>query len=474
MVLCPSNSEFSVLYSLFFILLWPAVSAGQALETNPASATALSLAGAGVTAVQDPVSLWINPANLVHSGARVAAGLGLEVSGRSAFRLGAINEGSPEARDGAGARLSPHVGIALPLWERRLWAGVGYHLELNHRSRYPVYPAAASESLKPTDPTPVADRNGPVRFLGTELLLQQHVVSVGLAFRWRLVAVGAALELSHLRLVHRRTLWAGFKGDGSKLEEPELNVDALVEARGLLDAGAVFGMWLRPVSFVELGVALRMPVRSRLEGDATLTPGEGSPHGYSAWTARGGEASLEVMLPLQVEAGLTLSWRSLRLFLQLSWRQWSAMDSPTAELEDAAMVLSQAGGAETWPLARLPLGIDLGDHLAARAGLQWSLWSGFLVLRTGYAFHHGGTPAESPTAVLLDLDRHVWSVGAEVSVQRVRLGLAVQHSFQAALDATGERALLHNPLDSTVTAAVGEGRYQTDMTRVLLEARVGW
>ncbi len=59
-------------------------------------------------------------------------------------------------------------------------------------------------------------------------------------------------------------------------------------------------------------------------------------------------------------------------------------------------------------------------------------------------------------------------------MRRVRLCLAVQHSFAAELNATGEEARLHNPLDPTVTGVVGDGRYETDMTRVLLEARVGW
>ena len=452
---------------LLLVLLSPSVAAAQALESNPGSATALSLAGAGVTSVQDPAAIWINPANLVHSSARVAAGLGLETSGRSAFRVGPINQGSPEARDGAGVQLAPHVGVAVPLWDDRLWAGLGYHLELNHRSRYPVYPHADL-------PTPVAERTGPVRFIGTELQLQQHMISLGLAFRWSMLAVGGALELSHVRLAHRRTLWAGFKGDASQLEEHELNVDALVEASGLLDAGAVFGVWLRPVSFLELGLAARLPVRSRLEGSATLVAGVGAPRGYDSWTARGGDARLEVLLPLQVEGGFTLTWRSLRMFCQFSWRRWSAMDSPEALLEDAALVLTRASAAETWPVTRLPLGIQLQDHLALRAGLEWRLWSGFLTLRTGYAFHQGGTRGESPAPVLLDLNRHVWSLGAEVAVKTVRLGLAVQQSFEASLNATGQEARLHNPLDSAVTGPVGEGHYQADMTRVLMDVQIGW
>ena len=467
-------STFLVPCSIFLVLLLPTPVAAQALESNHGSTTSLSLAGAGVTSVRDPAALWINPANLVHANARVSAGLGLEASDRSVFRIGEINQGSPEARDGAGVQLTPHVGLAFPLWERLLWAGVGYHLALNHRSRYPVYPEATTLAPTAKEATPVAQRNGPVRFIGTELQLQQHVLSLGLAFRWRLLAVGLALELSHLRLLHRRTLWAGFKGDASKLEERELNVDALVEASGLLDAGAVLGLWLKPTSFLELGVAVRLPVSSRLEGDATLIPGKGTPHGYVGWSAQGGEARLELLLPLQVEGGLTLCWRTLRLHLQFSWRQWSAMDSPTARLKDAALELTRASAAETWPVVQLPLGLQLQDHLAVRAGLEWRLWSGFLILRSGYAYHRGGTQSERPSAVLLDLDRHVWSMGVEVAVQRVRLGLALQQSFDASLNAVGDEAKLHNPLDGSVTGSVGEGHYETDMTRILIEARLGW
>lgn len=465
-----SHSTFSARRPQALILLCflcPALASAQALEPSAGSATALGLAGAGVTSVKDPAAVWINPANMVHAESRVMAGLGLSTSGRSAFRIGEINQGSAEARDGAGVQLAPHLGLVLPLWDDALWAGVGYRMELNHVSRYPVYPYS-------DDGTPVAERTGPVRFTGTELRLQQHVISLGLAFRWRVVAVGVSLELSHLRLRHRRTLWAGFKADANRLEEAELNVDAQVEASGLLDAGAVAGVWLRPLSFLELGVALRLPVSSTMEGTATLAPGAGPPRGYDAWSARGGDARLELTLPLQLEAGLALRWRTLDLHLQVSWRRWSAMDAPAATVDDAALVLTRAGKAETWPVTRLPLGITMDDSLALRAGLQWRLWSGFMVLRTGYALHLGGTRSEAPSPVALDLDRHVWSLGVEVAVRHVRLGLAVQHSFAARLDATGEEALLHNPLDPSVTGVVGDGRYETDMTRVLLEAKAGW
>ena len=465
----PSFLASPVLLAAISGLVLPASARAQALEIQPASATALSLAGAGVTAVKAPAALWQNPANMVQSDTRVAAGLSLESSGRSVFRLVEINAASPESRDGSGVQPAAHAALVLPLWERWLWAGIGYHLQLNLHSAFPVYGESTAEDL------PSARRTDRARFSGTELQLQQHVFSLGLAGRFKQLALGLALELSHVRLAHRRSLWAGFQGDRAKLEDASLNVDASLSASGLLDAGALLGVWFRPFSFLELGLALRLPVRSRLQGSLQLEPGKGVPHGYAGWSARGGDVELELLLPLELRGGVAVAWRALQLHLELCWRQWSALEDLVARPDDAALLLSQqVGRAENWPVQNLPLGIQLQDQLSVRAGVQLRLWSGFLTLNAGYAYHQGGTGSESPVAVLLDLDRHVLGLGLQLALWRVQLGLAVQHSFKATLDATGRELLLHNPLDSSVTNPVGEGHYSTELTRVLVEARVGW
>lgn len=461
----------ALLITLLLAVPWAA--AAQALEQRPGSAASLALAGAGVTAVRDPSALWHNPACITRSSARVTVGLSLQTDGRSVHRTSAvINAPGGESRDAPGVRLAPSVALALPLWRRMLWVGLGYHLGFNHRSLFPPlsYTSGAAKTSPPT-------RQDRARYLGTELSLQQHLFSVGLAFRHRVLAVGLAVELSHLRLQHRRTLWAGLQADRDQLGEPELDLDARLEASGQISAGALVGLWIRPLPLLDLGLALRIPVTSRLEGTLELIPGAGLPQGHSSWAARGGAAELDWRTPLQLRGGLCFGKPWLRLHVELSWRRWSAASDPEARLRNSVVVAApSAGGApRSWPVRRLPLGLGpLNDQLSWRAGLESRLLSGFLTLRSGYAFHLGATPSERPSSVLLDLDRHVLTAGAEFTTGKLSLALALYHSFDAALDATGEQAKLHNPLDQSVTAAVGAGHYSTQVTRILLELKAGW
>lgn len=138
----------------------------QALDTPPAGAASLALAGAGVTRTGDPAAVWINPARLTcgqaHAGALAAlAALELHSTARSVGLqpAGVVNARAELARGAAGTLLSPSVAASLPLpWLRRTWIGVGYRVGPHLESRYPRALTA--------DDQPVVR---PTRYLGTEL-----------------------------------------------------------------------------------------------------------------------------------------------------------------------------------------------------------------------------------------------------------------------------------------------------------------
>jgi len=182
-------------------------------------------------------------------------------------------------------------------------------------------------------------------------------------------------------------------------------------------------------------------------------------------------------LPLEVRGGIAAKIWRLRLLAEAVWARWSTADDLAAELEGAAVVLvnaaSQPTTRELVSQNRLPLGFHLEDRLSFHLGAELHLLDRFLVLRTGYAFHLGATPKDLPAPTLLDLDRHVLGLGLEVRRGGVDIGLALSHSFRASL-ASGSRAVLHNPLDPSLTVPVGEGRYTTSATRFVLQAQLGW
>jgi hypothetical protein len=395
----------------------------------------------------------------------IAAGVGL-MARRQKIRLLTADEGGGDApvegRDIAGAQVTPFFGLVLPLWRQILFAGVGFHQGLKVSSRYPGSGA---------DGAPAA----PGRYRGLELELQHHLASLGLALRYEILALGATLQLGHLTLRHRQATWAGFREDEQRLGDSALDVLATFEGGGGPSIGGVLGLWLRPLRFLELGLSVALPLTARVSGALTLEEAAQPPQGYSAIYGRGSDASTELQLPLRVQGGVALAISWIRVTLEAALDRWSEVPGWSAELEGARLeLITPEDLLEAVPLARLPLSAPLRDHVSLHVGLILRPFGPSFALRSGYAFHRGGTRPEAPSPVLIDLDRHVLAMGVEAARGDLSLALAFSTSLEASLDAPGEEALMVNPLDGAVTRPAGRGTYHSAASQILLEVRWAW
>lgn len=440
-------------------LLAARVSLAQDLETSRSSATGTALGGTEVVAAAEADTLWANPAGLTRAGWNLVASLSLQNTQRSVFRLSPqVNEPLPEARDLAGTQLAPALALALPLGKTGAHVGLGYHTGLLLASTY----------LTGGEPSPV-------RYIGSEMTLRQHVISVGFGLRWRWIAVGLALQISHLRLQHGHALWAGLEADSDRLQEAELDLTAAFSGQNTLSLLGLFGLRARPLRWLALGLAFRPPVDMTLRGKLELSPPSSTPRGYSALAPEGGPARLDLGLPLELHLGASLILRRLRLHLEARHQRWSATRDPVLDLKSAAIVLTDSSKKQSsWPLEQLPLALRPQDHTSFHLGLELPRLVGLLTARLGYAYHLGGTAADAPGSTLLDLDRHVLGLGLEARRGALRVAIAVQHSFRSELEADGGQALLYNPLDPEVTEVVGQGRFASASTRVVVELGLGW
>jgi hypothetical protein len=430
----------------------------QALDPGPGGAAGVALAGAGAVGLRSPAALFINPALIPLAESRVLLGFSLEQSGRVVIRTAAVNE-ALEARDLSGVAALPEVALALPVGWPWLWFSLGYHRALGVESHY------GPER---------SDAAAPARYRGLELELAAHVWSCALAIRIRdRFALGAAVELRHLRLRHRQAIWAGFAID--HLEDSRLDLAATVEGSAPLVASGLLGLWLRPARALELGLALSLPTTAHLDGELALEhEGNGAPYGYTSLSGRSGAASISLPLPLALRGGIGISLWRLRLLLEAGFERWSSAGDLSARSEGAGVGLVRSGGGVSFhPISELPLGIRLGDRASAHAGLELLAARG-LLLRAGYGFVHGASQPEAPSSVLLDLDHHTWGLGLELARGGFRFGLSFAHTVQASLEASGEQARLFNPLRPELTQVVGLGRYLVSRTRVALEVQWGW
>jgi long-subunit fatty acid transport protein len=432
------------------------------LDERVGGAAGLSLAGAGATVIQDPSALWTNPALLARATSRIALHLELASDHRAVFRTLAVND-VVEARDAPGVIAAPALSFAHPLVGSWLWAALGYRFAPTVKSHYPP-------QITETN----SERDAPARYRGTGLEIAEHVVSFGLAARWRSLSVGAMLEVSHLSFRHVQSLWAGREADRQLLENPLLDVVATVEGENSLAARGLFGLSVQPHPWVQVGLALHTPITVGVRGTVSLEPSAQAPPGHTVLQAESGAARLDLPLPLGFRGGVSLGPPRLRLVLEASVTRWSAVENLTASLENTALLLQSTSQVDRHAVENLPLGIAMRDHLSAQVGLETEPWPGRLTLRTGYAYHRGATRPEAPSSVLMDLDHHVWAFGADVRSGPIRLGVALAHCFTSNVDTDGADATLPNPLDPAVTTLVGAGRYTTSRVRILFEAGIGW
>jgi hypothetical protein len=450
------------------VLILAGPARGQGLDPAPGGAAEAALAGASVLAVKDATSLWRNPAGLASAGGGVIVSLGLQNPERSVLRKGP--DPLPEARDVTGVQLAPAVAVTLPLGPIHL--GLGYRTGLLSHS---TYAELIDKTNRRVDPG----------YLSAATELRQHLVSFGVAMRWRRLLIGASVELSHLRLEHRRLLWAGLQGNA--LQDVAWDLRSELSVHDTLSVAGLFGARLRLLRWLELGFAVRTPTDTRLSGELDLTPAAANPKppaGFAKLDTEGGSAELDLTLPLTLRGGLTLRfpagtgrhsgfWR-LAAHLEVSHARWST-GALSAELDGPAILLTDSSDkTERRPLPRLDLGLRLESHTGFHAGLELDLFKEYVTVRAGYAFHNQSTPSELPSPTLLDLQRHVLGLGLEARRGLLRLALAVQHSFRTTLEASGEEALLENPIAPEVTEPVGQGRYASSLTRVVVEAGLSW
>jgi hypothetical protein len=439
-------------------------------------AAAMGLAGACATVVRDPGAIWGNPALISEASRSALVGLRLQNLTRAVQRI--TVSPVPEARDTAGVQLAPTVALAIPLWRSHLWIAAGYHMALQVESRYP--PAVITPSMG-------AVRPASARYRGLESDIDQHLVSVGLAARFRWLAAGAVLELSHVRFRHRMALWAGYEADfqNARFEREQLDADAVLDGSNRLAVGARFGVWIQPLRYLAAGVALGLPAAVHLSGQWTLKAGTEAPKESSAIAAQGvacadsgacsGPARVDLHLPLRLRGGVAVGPPRLRVVLEGGLARWSPGGEVTAQLQDASFAVKpKASAEEVVALESLPLAIELRDTFSVHAGLELVPWPGFLTVRTGYSYQRGATAPEAPSSTVLDLDRHTWGIGIEATHGRLRFAAAVAQSFEETILITAERAVAQNPLDPAVTQSVGAGRYTTSSLRILLEVQVGF
>jgi long-chain fatty acid transport protein len=203
-------------------------------------------------------------------------------------------------------------------------------------------------------------------------------------------------------------------GGGSEYEsELRHSVDAdLISVRY-----PIFGATVTPSKELVLGISFRgaatieQRVRGVLEGQARIGDTE-FPVRYRFET----RARLAFLARVIALGGTARPWPGWRMSAQVDWEAWSDYPSPYAR-PDTELEVDPPPGIVLPPVVQAPLPdpVALSDRFVPRVGIERSFELGRrleLLARLGYAYQAAVVPELQEQALLVDLDRHLFALGA--------------------------------------------------------------
>lgn len=387
--------------------------------------------------------------------------LGLTVDTRSVRtrRWGDPPERTAEApRD---AHPLPRLAAWGPIGVAHLGVGAWIGLAQDERAWFP-----GQEAASPLVPS-AADRQryGALRY-------RWSTVSYGLSLAWQprpWIRLGVAAAARWIRVSHARVLWTGTPAQAEQSPESPAD-DAAVHLSledGFVPEGRL-GLFLTPLPGLRLGLAATLPGVAHLSGPASLAPQTGSRvDGLSAE----GRGTLRLRPPWSAAAalGVDSAWGSLDAQARLWWAE--SPRAPRARIR--GLLLRRTDGPSIYSIESLPVAPTTRPHLELGVGLTVRVPGTSLSFLGGYRFLQSAIDPRDRSALRVDPDAHVASVGVGVSRGPVRLYATYAHVWATGRGGPG-RAVLVNPAFPEAATGIASGYQQRsgDTVSVSLSVRL--
>ncbi|HKA90023.1 MAG TPA: hypothetical protein VKE22_20325 [Haliangiales bacterium] len=412
-------------------------------------ARAVGRAGAALFG-DDAAALWASPASLSRRGeARAVAGAALAADARTVEPGVLARAGAPPAASRAGAGMLPWGGLV---------AGVGDAVVVGAA----VAARARIEVAYPEPGTFATDDRVfyPQRYAGTRLTLARTDAAVGVAVRplpW--LAAGASVGASRVAIEHGLTVWGG-DGDAADIGglDPRLDMALVVAGKSAPVPAATLSAIAAPLDVpLELAASVTFAGATEIQATPSLAASRGAGL-VAAAVAPGALARLELPAETIVRGGARLV--AGRAAVELDVELHLARGSPAWEMTGVSLV---PAGGDAVPLARVPVGAEIGDTVAVRGAAEVSL--GLVTLSAGYA-HAGGNGA---TPVWPGGASHTLAAGVEARAGGATVILGVAHAFRPS--ATTDLAVVA-PRRPALALAASPGPASGGTTWVALDVAV--
>jgi hypothetical protein len=341
-------------------------------------------------------------------------------------------------------RVRPLVAVQGALGVPGLTGAAWYRLRIDERAWFP--------GQDPENPLR-AGRYDWHRYTALRYRFTEH--GCGLALAWRprpWIALGAAVAGRTVRLDHERMLWTGTAAElDPALQSTAHDLPFRVTLRAPWVWEGRFGLLLRPVAPLRIGLAFALPGVARLSGKATL-PDERT-GGVDPLSSEA-NATLRLRLPWTLRAAVGVDLWRLSVDAQLSLRD--AVRPRTPAIDTAGLIVSRVGETELRGITAVPLGLRFARRWELGLGVQARI-ARWLTLSAGYRYTESELDPAWRTATRISPDRHLLTVGVGVRRGPVRLDVAYGRAWAISHGAPGA-APLAAPLDPEARAPTGADR----------------
>lgn len=438
-------------------------------------ARALSHGGATVVSGDDLNAQWSNPATLFRSAARVAAWVDFAaINLNASFRRANLDEvmawddrypqGFPEVTSNAwfpDPAFAVGSNFGLAQWMFVLGVYGPYAGTTSWPDDDPRCPAGQSASGCATqcyqDPGSCQWNLGPQRY--NMIQPEQMLLKYQLSAAYRPIpklSVGVGLYVASFRMKERLKISA-YPGIFGWAEDPTL--DALIEldAADWAKVGAVFGVWGKPLPWLELGAAFETPLS--LDAKGTLRVRLPSNYYFGDVTVTGDKIRLQTDFPLSLRVGARYVDPKDRFDVELmaSWEHWSTHKSivvtPREEIR-----FENVPGLGTYRVKTFTVAEDFHDTVSVHLGGSVKVIPKWLELRAGYFFELGAIPNRTYNVQVIDNDKHGAAFGVSVRYWKMRFDVAYAYIYLADRTVTNSEKRQINPLYEEDTGPYVQGR----------------
>lgn len=427
----------------------------------PRGARNLGRGGASVAGLRDLSAAWMNPAILAHlRGVHVLADVGMGI-----WQLSFARSADPA--------ISPHgfapvENMAPPTFSPSVFLGWDFGLDWFQVTFGFFGPYGGDVGF---------DSMSSARYTLVYLDMFEATYQLAVAFRpFSWLAIGAAFQIRDVRMTQavKLTVYTGF----DTLGPPESTSDDVlteIDVAKHINPSGLFGIWVGPADWVDLGLSVQLPMRVQADGTASVTLPTDNPLLRDAYV-EGDQVSVHINTATVIRAGVALRFPH-RFEVEVdTWAEiWEPHEDIFVEAHDV-VVRNVEGGVD---LAVNDMSVPQDWHVAfgAAAGAEWETIEDRLSLRLGVYYDSGGVPDHTVSVGWFDSHKFGLSLGLTVEVWRFAFDIAYSHLFFVPRDISTSQVRQLCPLEpqrAELLTVVGNGRYESSLDVVALTVRAAF